>query len=339
MRSLRSPTAGSEAIAGRSASRRRAHRHRQPGRRRLDHRSRCRAGGPSTKALDKPGQFAWFDGGRGAHHRQRRRRRRGRRSRGPPAAVISRNRPRALRMNQGDCPLPFIDETGQPAQVDCPYELARLRKFLQSADSATSLGQSPARGDDRRVGPVSPRHASQQAPIGEGQTAAFMCPMHPDVMSASPGKCPRCNMDLVPAPTSAYVCPMHPDVMSATPGKCPRCNMDLVAGSPITMPDFDLHVETTPRVRQGRAADKFTFIGAPPADRCAGERLRDVHDKLFHLFVVSRDMRGVRAHAPASITPTDRSPSSTRCRKPGHYVLFSDFLAWVAARRSRRRRS
>ena len=64
--------------------------------------------------------------------------------------------------------------------------------------------------------------------------AAYMCPMHPDVMSATPGKCPRCSMELVPAPSSAYVCPMHPDVMSATPGKCPRCNMDLVAGSPIT---------------------------------------------------------------------------------------------------------
>lgn len=25
-----------------------------------------------------------------------------------------------------------------------------------------------------------------------------------------------------------YVCPMHPDVVSDSPGKCPKCGMDLV---------------------------------------------------------------------------------------------------------------
>ena len=57
----------------------------------------------------------------------------------------------------------------------------------------------------------------------------------------------------------AYMCPMHPDVMSAAPGKCPRCNMDLVPGSPIAMPDFELHVETTPRVIKAGQPTKFRF--------------------------------------------------------------------------------
>jgi hypothetical protein len=26
---------------------------------------------------------------------------------------------------------------------------------------------------------------------------------------------------------SAYACPMHPDVVSSEPGKCPRCGMNL----------------------------------------------------------------------------------------------------------------
>lgn len=25
-----------------------------------------------------------------------------------------------------------------------------------------------------------------------------------------------------------YTCPMHPDVVTATPGKCPKCGMDLM---------------------------------------------------------------------------------------------------------------
>lgn len=37
---------------------------------------------------------------------------------------------------------------------------------------------------------------------GSSQTdrkaTAYTCPMHPDVMAAQPGKCPKCGMDLVP---------------------------------------------------------------------------------------------------------------------------------------------
>jgi hypothetical protein len=31
----------------------------------------------------------------------------------------------------------------------------------------------------------------------------FFCPMHPKVISAEPGKCPKCGMDLVPMPDPA----------------------------------------------------------------------------------------------------------------------------------------
>jgi len=31
---------------------------------------------------------------------------------------------------------------------------------------------------------------------------------------------------------STYTCPMHPEVQSPTPGKCPKCGMDLVRKSP-----------------------------------------------------------------------------------------------------------
>jgi Cu(I)/Ag(I) efflux system membrane fusion protein len=43
---------------------------------------------------------------------------------------------------------------------------------------------------------VAPAPARAPAPAPAG--ARFTCPMHPEVQSATPGKCPKCGMDLVP---------------------------------------------------------------------------------------------------------------------------------------------
>jgi hypothetical protein len=52
---------------------------------------------------------------------------------------------------------------------------------------------------------------------------SYTCPMHPNVLSSKPGKCPECGMALIEKIT--YVCPMHPDVVADKPGKCPKCGM------------------------------------------------------------------------------------------------------------------
>ena len=187
---------------------------------------------------------------------------------------------------------------------------------------AVAVGAAGARmlSAQGQAGP--PSSSAAQTPAA----AAYMCPMHPDVMSAVPGKCPRCNMELVPAPTSAYVCPMHPDVMSATPGKCPRCSMDLVPGSPITMPDFDLHVEATPRVIRAGQPTKFRFTVHHPLTGAQAKDFAIMHDKLFHLFIVSRDMQDF-AHVHPQHHPDGSFTIEHTLPRPGHYVLYSDFLA------------
>jgi transcription initiation factor IIE alpha subunit len=74
-----------------------------------------------------------------------------------------------------------------------------------------------------------------QTKAGKADTAQhatyYTCPMHPDIVSFQPGKCPKCGMDLnltskeqmKARVTKSYTCPVHLDVVSHDPGKCPKC--------------------------------------------------------------------------------------------------------------------
>ncbi len=62
-------------------------------------------------------------------------------------------------------------------------------------------------------------------------SAAWSCPMHPEIESDQAGDCPKCGMALerviVAAPAQQYTCPMHPEITQNSPGDCPICGMAL----------------------------------------------------------------------------------------------------------------
>ncbi len=104
----------------------------------------------------------------------------------------------------------------------------------------------------------------EQATVG----TIYTCPMHPEVRQNQPGRCPKCQMHLVPedevhaghqhghgggaghpspepvaAPAAAvpvgtlYTCPMHPEVRQDRPGTCPICGMALEPIIPLDADD------------------------------------------------------------------------------------------------------
>src|SRR5215217_258942 len=81
--------------------------------------------------------------------------------------------------------------------------------------------------------------AQMDDPAAMPETAGpvtYACPMHPEVTSEEPGRCPKCGMKLLATQASTvttYACPMHPDVVSDQPGHCPKCGMKLLAASSV----------------------------------------------------------------------------------------------------------
>jgi len=92
-----------------------------------------------------------------------------------------------------------------------------------------------------------------------------------------------------PPPPLDYVCPMDRDVRSALPGKCTRCGMSLVLGIPDPI-EYPLDLTLAPRAPKPHERVDFTFKIKDPKTGAPVSRFEAVHEKLFHLFVVSQDL-------------------------------------------------
>jgi hypothetical protein len=121
----------------------------------------------------------------------------------------------------------------------------------------------------------------------------------------------------------AFACPMHLEVRSASRGKCPKCGMDFVPTAPAIAEDFELRLESTPVAPIAGRKVQLRFTVSNPV---TGEPVRHfglLHEKLFHLFIVSQDLAQFQ-HIHPRLEPDGRFEIETVLPRPGHYKVYAD---------------
>jgi FtsP/CotA-like multicopper oxidase with cupredoxin domain len=92
--------------------------------------------------------------------------------------------------------LASIAVAGEPASPSYRREFEELRRDPGLARERERLPEVLAADPDRTIALVAEMDLG--GPAGEGP-AAYGCPMHPEVVSETPGRCPECGMKLLPA--------------------------------------------------------------------------------------------------------------------------------------------
>jgi hypothetical protein len=123
--------------------------------------------------------------------------------------------------------------------------------------------------------------------------------------------------------TEEYFCTMHPEYRAKAPGKCPKCGMTLVPVEPPVPEDFDLRIEATPKAPKPGEKLVLRFSIFNPK---TGEQVKEfnvMHEKIFHLFIVSQDL-SVFQHIHPKYHPDGSFDIETVLPKAGRYKIYSD---------------
>ncbi|MEW6128394.1 MAG: heavy metal-binding domain-containing protein [Acidobacteriota bacterium] len=121
-----------------------------------------------------------------------------------------------------------------------------------------------------------------------------------------------------------FMCTMHPEVRTKTKGKCPKCAMPLVSIYPDVVDDFILQMEANPLQPKPGEKLKLRFTVINPKSGKQVQEFALLHEKLFHVFVVSQDLSQFQ-HIHPAFNKDGSFTIETQLPKPGRYKIYSDF--------------
>ncbi len=127
-----------------------------------------------------------------------------------------------------------------------------------------------------------------------------------------------------PDPIAIFSCPMDPDVRQHDPGTCPRCGMTLAAGLPEPV-EYHLDLATAPRaLKPGQPLD-LSFAVTDPWKNRPVTKFQLVHERLFHMFVVSQDLEFFLHDHPTLSADGQFHYKNLVLPTPGMYRILGDF--------------
>ncbi len=128
---------------------------------------------------------------------------------------------------------------------------------------------------------------------------------------------------IAPVAPQDYVCPMDKDVRSDKPGYCPRCGMKLVIGIPDDV-EYPLELSIKPRVFRAGEKVQLKFRVVDPHTGKNIDHYEIVHEKFFHMFLVSDDLQYFVHDHPVP-QPDGTFLYDETFPKPGLYRVAGDF--------------
>jgi hypothetical protein len=147
--------------------------------------------------------------------------------------------------------------------------------------------------------------------------ALLAVPVAPSLLRASP--------ETQATAAVAYVCPMHPDVVSRVPGVCPRCRMTLAPADPFDAREYVVEIAARPAAPVQGVPVRLRLTVREPLTRTIVRDFVDVHEKRYHLFVIGQDLEHYDHLHPMQQADGSYLVDVTLPRA-GYYRLYSDFL-------------
>ena len=126
----------------------------------------------------------------------------------------------------------------------------------------------------------------------------------------------------LPAPLD-YYCPMDKDVRSDKPGKCHKCGMTLVVGVP-DQTEYPLDIRVKPAKFKVGQKVRLEIEARDPVSGKAIDKFEIMHDRRFHLFLISNDM-SFFAHEHPILGKDGVLRYDVAFPKPGMYRVLGDF--------------